>query len=360
VRFLRTTISCITVALFSALLLARAEGAGLNFPLLPKWTVTLDVSPASAPAYDAVHAYIALRDDHLTALSLETGKSVWSVECPTTAPPAAGDSLVFTGGDGHLQAFAQGDGALRWRTAVEGSVTSLYWDTGWLFATTDKSALLAIRAVDGAVLWRHGLETALHGVPAPAGDRLYLSMKSGALLALAIQTGDPVWTIQLPKPGNAMLPVGDRIYLGSQDGSFYCLAAKNGDVEWRWKTGADVIGLPAIDSKRVYFVSLDNVLRALDRNSGTVRWQKSLPMRPASGPLLTGWTLLISGSAAELHAYSSEFNGAPLGDLILLSPLSQELQLAAPPHLTPEDTLVLLTKGGQMQAFTGSPSPSGP
>ena len=83
-------------------------------------------------------------------------------------------------------------------------------------------------------------------------------------------------------------------------------------------------------------------------------------MRPATGPLLTGWTVIVAGSAAELHAYSSEFSGSPLGELILRSPQNQEMQLAAPPHLTTDDTLILVTKGGEMQGSIGSPSPSGP
>src|SRR5207247_2297205 len=137
--------------------------------------------------------------------------------------------------------------------------------------------------------------------------------KSGSLVALSIQTGEPVWTIRLPMAGNGILPVGDRIFIGSRDDKFYCLAAKDGKVIWQRVTGGDVIGMPAIDTKRVYFVSLDNVLRALDRHNGSTLWQTSLPMRPATGPLLTGWTLIVSGSAAELHAYSSEFHGVPLG-----------------------------------------------
>ena len=361
VRFLRTTISCVALVFFSTLAATSVRAAGLIFPLLLKWNVTLDVPPAFPPAYDAAQVFIALRNDQLLSVSLETGKSGWSVECPTTAAPAAGDSLVFAGGDGYLEALAQVDGARRWRTAVEGTVTSIYWNTGWLLATTDKNALLAVRAMDGTVIWRRDLDAALQSAPAPDGDRLYLSSKSGSLSALAIQTGDPVWTIQLPKPGNGILAVGDRLYIGSQDDMFYCLSAKDGKVIWRWKTGADVIGTPAIDAKRVYFVSLDNVLRALDRNSGSLRWQTSLPMRPSIGPILTGWTLLVTGSAAELHGYSSEFNGTVLGDpVVLRSAENQETQLAGPPHLTADTTLVLITKGGQMQALTGSPAPYGP
>jgi outer membrane protein assembly factor BamB len=360
VRSLRTTISCVAVAFLSALPLASVHAAGLVFPLLVKWAVTFDVPPAFPPAYDEAKAFIALRNNQLISVSLDTGKSDWSIDSPTTAAPAVGDSLVFAGGDGYVQAFAQLDGAARWKSRVEGSVTSLYWNTGWLLATTDKNALLALRAADGTLIWRRDLESGLESAPAPDGDRLYLSMKSGALLALAMQTGEPVWTRQLAKPGNGLLPLGDHLYLGSQDDMFYCLSTIDGRTLWRWRTGADVIGTPAIDAKRVYFVSLDNVLRALDRKSGSVRWQKSLPMRPSTGPLLTGWTLLVAGSVAELHGYSSEFNGAELGDLVLRSAENQETQLAAPPHLMEDATLVLITKGGQMQALIASPARYGP
>ena len=134
------------IAFLSALPTTLVRAAGLIFPLLPKWTVTFDVPPAFPPAYDAAQAFLALQNNQLMSVSLETGESAWSIECATTAAPAAGDALVFTGGAGYVQAFAQRDGARRWRTPVDGSITSIYWDTGWLLATTDKSALFAIRA----------------------------------------------------------------------------------------------------------------------------------------------------------------------------------------------------------------------
>jgi len=285
---------------------------------------------------------------------------LWSVEGLITTAPAAGDSLVFTGGDGSLQALAQTDGAMRWRIPIEGSVTSVYWNSGWLLVTTDMSVLLALRAGDGAVVWRRDLGSALQNAPAPDGDRLYLSLKNGAVLAMAMQTGDQIWTKQLLKPGGGILAVGDRVYFGSQEDLFYCISAKDGKTIWRWKTGGDVIGTPAIDAKRVYYVASDNVLRALDRRGGSVGWQKSLPVRPSIGPVLTGWTILIAGTVAELHGYSTESNGAELGDLKLRSAENQETQLAAPPHLTTDDMLVLVTKGGQMQGWISSPAPYGP
>ena len=74
---------------------------------------------------------------------------------------------------------------------------------------------------------------------------------------------------------------------------------QTGDV----KTGADLLGLPVLDERRVYFIALDNLLRGHNRNNGTMLWKRVLPMRPFTGPLLSGETLIVPGVAAELHAF---------------------------------------------------------
>jgi outer membrane protein assembly factor BamB len=359
VRILRTTISCGALALSITFHLAIVEAEGLIFPLQVRWTASFEAALSFPPAYDATQAYVALRNHRFGAVSIADGEPAWSVECPITTAPAAGDGLAFAGGDGFVQAHAQSDGKVQWRTALDGVATSLFWDTGWLIATTDTGALLAIRAIDGEVLWKRALGLALQSAPAPAGDRLYLSLHDGSVMALSLKTGESIWTTHLPKPAAGILALDDRLYLGSQDNKFYCLSTKKGSIIWSWRTGADVIGMPAIDTEHVYFISLDNVLRALDRKSGSLRWMRSLPMRPSSGPLLEGWTIVVPGVAAELHAYSA-VNGTPIGDLVLLSELSLEMQLAAPLHLTGDNLLIVATKGGQMQAFAGAPAPYGP
>ena len=149
------------LAFFGAVPAPGVSAAGLYFPLVPKWSLTLEVPPAFAPAYDGDRAFVALQNNKLIAVALNTGTSGWSVECPTSVGPAAGDSLVFTGSDSLLQAFDQHDGAHRWTTSLEGSITSLYWNAGWLLATSVKHALFALRATDGKVIWQHDLEAAI-------------------------------------------------------------------------------------------------------------------------------------------------------------------------------------------------------
>ena len=67
-------------------------------------------------------------------------------------------------------------------------------------------------------------------------------------------------------------------------------------------TGADVLGLPVLDERRVYFVALDNVLRGHNRNGGSMLWKRVLPMRPFTGPILSGQISIVSGVASELRA----------------------------------------------------------
>ena len=331
----------------------------LKFPLHARWTATLADGPSFPPAYDTGFGYFTLRNDQLVAVSLEDGMAAWSVECPTSSAPAAGSDLVFTAGGAGIEARSQKDGDLVWTRPIEGRITSLYWDTGWLMAATDNGPLSVARATDGELLWQRDLGAPLHGAPALAGDRLYVTLNDGRIVALALETGEVLWTSTLDKPGEGILALADRLYVGSLDDWFYCLDTKDGKRKWRWRNDADVVGMPVIDRRRIYFVALDNVLRALNRGGGSLFWKRALPMRPSTGPLLIEHLLVVPGLAAELHGYAIA-DGAPAGDFVLKGSQGEELQLAAPPHLAAHNAIVILTKNGQLQALTTAPPPATP
>ena len=343
------------LAFFIAAVRGDARAAGITFPVVAKWTVTLPAAPAHPPAFDDAQAYVSLLTDQLVAVTILDGKIAWSIESPTTAAPAAGDGLVFSGSDGLIEARAKLDGRAQWRRPVEGRVTSLYWDTGWLFASTETGPLLALRAADGEMIWKRDLGSPLHAPPSPAGERLYLALKDGRLAALSIHTGEDIWTRTLAEPAVGLLPVGDRLYVGGRDNQLHALDAEDGDSDWRWRTGADLLGAPVLDQKRVFFIALDNVLRGHNRNNGTMLWKRVLPMRPFTGPLLSGELLIVSGVASEVRAYNT-FDGAPAGDTTVKGAENEEILLAAPPYLTPNGLLILATKSGQLRALGSAPA----
>ena len=153
---------------------------------------------------------------------MKDGSAAWSVECPMTAPPAAGDALVFAGSDGLVEARADTDGRARWRRPVTGTVISLHWDTGWLIAATEAGPLLAIRAADGEVLWQRDLGSPLSAPAALAGDRLYVGLNDGRVLALSLMTGEEIWSPEARRVGDGPLPANDRVFVGARDNRFHC------------------------------------------------------------------------------------------------------------------------------------------
>jgi outer membrane protein assembly factor BamB len=361
VPFSRTTISCVTVAFFVVLFCARAASAAVTFPLEAKWSATLPAPPLYVPAFDEHRIYVSLRTNQLVALFMKDGTTAWSVECPMTAAPAAGAGLVYAGSDGLIEARRDTDGGAQWRRPVQGRIVSLYWDAGWLLAQTEAGPLVALRAVDGEIIWQKDFGSPLSGPPAPTGDRLYVPLKDGRVAALLLQTGEDIWTQKLTESAAGILPVGNRVFIGGRDNQFHSLSADDGGADWRWRTGADLLGVPVLDSRRVYFVALDNVLRGHDRNNGTMKWKQVLPVRPFTGPILSAQTLIVSGIAAQLYAYNAQ-DGKPVGNHEVKGAENEEMLLAAPPHLTPQDSLILITRGGQVRALgtVGTPAAAPP
>jgi outer membrane protein assembly factor BamB len=112
-----------------------------------------------------------------------------------------------------------------------------------------------------------------------------------------------VWETTLPGAASLIYPDEDRLFVGGEDRFLYCLSDDNGKVKWRWRTGGAIVGTGAVDNDRFYFVSFDNVLRALNRSNGNQQWKAALTLRPSAGPYLSGGLLLVVGAAAEVPAY---------------------------------------------------------
>jgi len=285
------------------------------FPVEQLWTLALNNQLIAPTAYDDTRAYFSIEGDRLVAYELKSGAQQWLVTARPQFAPVAGDSLLFIVEPGSLTALNAGDGSIAWQLPFADKVAvGPVWDNGWLIVATDQGEVLAFRGVDGYLLWRHGLESPAHARPALAEDRVYVPTSDGRIVALHVETGERQWERRLGGPPNDVLALTERLYVGSQDNFFYCLMTKDGRVDWKWRTGGDVIGLPIVDKDRVYFVALDNVLRALDRKSGVQQWMRPLAIRPAWGPVAAGSTVLVAGLTPSVRGFEMK-DGAPAGDL---------------------------------------------
>jgi len=324
-----TTRCCSALALIA--LLADATPPPLPFfPTRPIWSLALNnpIAAESAPVFDAAHGFFPIAGDRLVAYDLKSGTLMWTVTAAATMPLTAGGDLVFYCEPDAIVALHASDGSPAWRLSFERPLAvPPVWDNGWLILATTDARIVAISGADGRVIWQHEVNAAAHARPALAADRVYVPLANGTVVALSVTTGEPLWQRRLGGDPNDILALDERIYVGATDRYLYCIEADTGAVGWRsMRAGAEVIGVPAYDDDRVYFVAYDNVLRAVSRRSGVQHWMKQLALRPTSGPVRVGPTIIVSGNAASLPTFNAK-DGSPLGTLAVAP------EPAAPPAL---------------------------
>jgi len=274
-------------------------------PVETVWGLALNNSLTRPPAYDGRLTFIPIEGDRLVAYDLLTGTQKWMVTARPELAPAAGNGLVFIREAGKLRALHASDGSNAWERPLSDTLAvQPVWDNGWLVVALVSGEVRALRATDGEVIWNRDLKSPAHAAPALAADRVYVPTTDGRIVALRVESGEPVWETRLGGAPNEILALEERLYVGSQDNWFYCMMASDGRVDWRWRTGGDVIGKPVADERYVYFVALDNVLRAMNLVTGGQQWMRPLPIRPAWGAVKAGSTILVAGQAAAIRAYN--------------------------------------------------------
>ena len=303
-------------ALFSSTLTATDSKISPSpvFPLETRWVMELDTPLAAAPAFDLLYVYVPLRDGSLSAVRLVDGEVIWSAECETQHRLAVGADVLVAASDHTLVGIRSSDGLKLWTSDVGSTVSAApVWNNGWLIAVLESGEVVVLRAQDGQEFWRRQLSGSLVIEPSVGGRNLFVPVADGRIVALDLVTGDQVWEHTVGGSPREILATDD-LFVGSTDNFFYRLSRHNGEWLWRWRTGADIIGRPATNARQVLFVSLDNVLRALDRKSGVQQWRRPLAGRPTAGPTIVGNVVLVAGVAPSILAFDTK-TGLPAGTL---------------------------------------------
>lgn len=325
------------------------------FPLQAAWTTDLGQPPAAAPGYDDLQAYVPLRDGTLTAVRLSDGSVVWRIDQPTALPPAAGGDSVIVADGAALIARRSGDARTLWTRDFAAPVSAApLRRNGWLIAPLANGEVVTLRAADGREFWRAPLDGPLRVQPALGGRRLFVPVDDGRLVALDLVSGARLWERRLNGNPREVLPL-DAVFVGATDNYLYRLSLDDGSTEWRWRAGGDVAGAPVTDGGRLFFVSLDNTLWALDRDTGVQQWRRILTLRPRAGLALVGETLFVSGVSAQIHTFHGATGAA--GNV-----LSAPGELGAPPRMGAPRAgdgvrIVLLTADGQLVGMAPASGP---
>lgn len=195
-----------------------------------------------------------------------------------------------------------------------------------------------------ALRWQALLDRTLDLAPAADGERIYVPVAGGTLVALGAQDGKLRWRAELGgEIGAAPVADGRAVYLASDKGGggfLRALSAATGIVLWQ-TTLAQAARHVLISQDRLYVIAADGTVAALERSSGRTLWR--FDARACAPPLL---------------AFDRLYVGTASGDILALDPLGRIVarwRAASPPQrlaLDAKGTLYCATTDGRLLAFT--------
>lgn len=271
----------------------------LEPPSPVRWTVAMAAAPMLPPVIAGGRVFVTSVPGVLSAHDLSDGHQLWREEMNPDHSITADSERVYVAAGEAVHALRAQDRAVAWRTPTGTLTAPPLARDGWVIVAP-VGRTVALRATDGTVVWSRDNGTQRDRA-AIAGDTLVVPTTDGRVQALDLNTGATKWERRVGGVPAEALVVGDRLYVGASDKYFYCLKLATGEIDWRIRVGAALRGAPASDGERVYFTALDNLVRAVTRVSGAQIWQRGVPFRPFSGPLVTEGAVLVAGPVTSLR-----------------------------------------------------------
>jgi len=255
------------------------------------------------PAVAYGRVFLPTFDGRFYALGAETGRVVWSRRsgrCGWASPAVAAHAVyvTFIGSaeckhprpGGEIDAFATGNGSLRWRRELGPTESSPLVSGDDVLVGDWSGNVWALDARRGRTRWRAHLDGAVKGSLARAGSRVFIGTYAGSVYALNARTGAVLWRSGghgrfYSSPAVAY----GRVFIGSLDDGIYALGQATGDVLWTRPTGGYVYASPAVARGLVLVGSYDHRFYALDVGTGGIRWRFD-----ADGPI-SGAASVVDG-----------------------------------------------------------------
>jgi outer membrane protein assembly factor BamB len=165
-----------------------------------------------------------------TVVGKRPGRALSSISDVTSPPVASGDTLYVGNQSGRLAALSIGSGKPLW-TARSGAITPVWPAGDSVFVVSDLNEVLRLDASDGSRIWatplpnfikdrpRRQAEVFAHHGPVVAGGRVIVTSGDGVMRSFDPVDGTLVGTVEIPG-GATTAPVvaGGTLYVVSRKG----------------------------------------------------------------------------------------------------------------------------------------------
>lgn len=264
---------------------------GSDGALLWKYTTG---SFISTPMVNNGVVYVTSDGGTLAALHASDGHQLWkqTLDASLTQPPQLVNGVLYMtatkilppasaarSGGSPLQVMAAG--ALLWNTFPMAPARQTVPHKQGI------SSVYAVRASDGAVLWRYTMGgggyswaswfSVEHGIVYASASAITNDNTSkGDIYAFDSGNGSVLWHDKVQaSPGSALLANG-VIYLSSSNssdvGTVYALRAGNGSLLWNYPISGSVYDAPILNGAVVYVGAANGMVYALQAGNGKLLW----------------------------------------------------------------------------------------
>ncbi|WP_235927609.1 outer membrane protein assembly factor BamB family protein [Sandarakinorhabdus rubra] len=159
----------------------------------------------------------------------------------------------------------------------------------------------------------------LNAAPVVGGGKIFTIDTAAEVRAFDASTGRELWTatVKLPKRGGRAafgggVSYGDgRVYVATGQGLAAALDAQTGKLLWERALVQPLRGAPAVSGDRLFVLSQDNQLHALDAATGELRWTVAGTVEVAcimgaGAAAVTQDTVIAGYCSGELNALRAE------------------------------------------------------
>ncbi len=329
------------------------------------------------PAVTTSTVYTASKNGYVIATDKLTGKMRWraDIHAEISAGPAATDELVIVcSRAGGIVALHTTNGKIAWKTRTSSEILATPAMSaigpigpigpighGIIVVKAVDGNLAAFSADNGRVLW-HYQQTEptliLRGASAPQinNNTVIAGFANGNLAKLTLQNGNLLWQQPIATPEGSFAiqrmididanPIigGNRIYTVTYQGRIAAIDISSGQIIWTHPLSS-YTGM-AVDDRYVYVTDAKSDIWAFDKDSGKVNWhQTQLGARYLSGPALVGNTIVVGDAEGYLHWLNKNDGQFIARNRVALSGI-----FAAP--VTDNTVIYVVTKDGQLAAYS--------
>lgn len=160
--------------------------------------------------------------------------------------------------------------------------------------------------------------------PVAIGDAVWAATRDGTVAKVSIDTGRPVWRVQIGKPLTAGVGTdGSTSVVAARDGALIALD-EQGRTRWTVQLGGEVVTPPAVADGVVLLRTTDNRVIAYEAETGRRRWAYSrqnppLVLRHSGGVAMLPGAAFVGMPGGRVIALALQ-NGAPRWDVPLSQP----------------------------------------